>query len=210
MFNYIIPEDAADPSDIPHDAVYEPIPRPLHDRRKHTLLTDAYAELDRLSMDARDSRFVDPAKRGQLLAAFHQALIDDVVSGGFLSTIGFKSCDGVELANLGSVHARVGPYIVDWQQGPHRQGAYVVDSKQFAAFLEDEPLTAERANIIVHQDAPVAVRFFCGEGLRLAQSRTWPSQKVLGHALATLFKKRYPNAGPNQKLFDMLANGYLT
>jgi hypothetical protein len=200
--------DAVDPADVEHSEIFMPVQRPPHDPRRHTLLCDAYAEIDRIARDAEGFR--DDAKYASLMAAFEKALIFDFIRGGFLSTLGFVGCDGVELAGMGTDHARLGPYIADWWQGPHRQGAYVVDAKQFAEFLQDNPLASGLETIVVHPGAPPVVRFLAGEGYRIAQSMKPCSQKSLTYALQAAFTKRHPDVAINEKAFAMWAAGYLT
>lgn len=201
--SYFIDPDAVDPEDVPHAEVFLPVQRPAHDPRKHILLCDAHAELDRICRDKEG--FTDCVKLAQLRKALERALIADVVRGGFLSIVGFAECDGVELAEMGFSHARVGPYIADWRQGPHRQGAYVLDARQFASFLREDPLSSGLENIVVHPNAPIAVRFFAGEGLGLIESMMPCPPKKLAHALETLFWRRHPNAHLNKKVFAMMA-----
>ncbi len=200
--------DAVDPTEIDRSEICLPVQRPPHDPRKHALLSDAYAEIDRITRD--QDGFRDDLGYLQLVEAFEKALIIDVVEGGFLSALGFVPCSGVELANFGTDHARFGPYIADWFQGPHRQGAYVVDAKQFAEFLRDNPNSAGLETIVVHPSAPVAARFFAGEGLRIASAMKPCTQKSLAYALEAAFKKRHPNIALNAKAFAMLAAAYLT
>ncbi len=200
--------DAIDPRDLDSSEVCMPVPRPPHDPRKHVLLSDAYAEIDRIA--SSEDGFKDQIKHAQLMAAFENALIYETVTGGFLSALGFSPCGGVELANLGTDHARIGPYIADWYQGLHRQGAYVVDAKQFAEFLQDSPLSNGLERIVVHPGVPVAVRFFAGEGLRIASAMKPCTQKSLAYALEVAFKKRHPKVDLNAKAFAMMAAVYFT
>jgi hypothetical protein len=206
--SYHLAPDAVDPADVEHSEIFMPVQRPPHDPRKQMLLSDAYVEIDRISRDEEGLR--DDARYPQLMAAFEKALIFDVITGGFLSALGFARCDGVELAGMGTDHARLGPYIADWWQGPHRQGAYVVDAKQFAEFLQDNPLASGLETIVVHPSAPPVVRFLAGEGHRIAQSMKPCSQKSLTYALQAAFTKRHPDVAINEKAFAMWAAGYLT